>query len=476
MLDKPKEECGVFGIYSNATYDVASACYTALYALQHRGQDSCGIVVNDGGVFTYHKGIGLVSETFTPEIMGRLGSGRIALSHVRYSPKGQIIPHNTQPLVARHIKGPMSIAYNGNLLNGADLREEFELNGGIFHSTGDVEAIAYAITEQRLTSGSIETALEKAMKKLNGAYSLVIMSAKKLIAARDPNGFRPLSIGVLPNNAGYVIASETCALNSVDAEFLRDIEPGEIVVIGADGITSITTHCGGKGSLCVFEYIYVARPDSVLEGVSVHEARIRAGMFLAQEHPVEADVVVGVPDSGLDAALGYSRESGIPYGIGFIKNKYIGRTFIQPTQGERSNTTKIKLSPVGSSVKGKKVVIIDDSIVRGTTTGLIVEMLRNAGAREVHVRISSPPFKHLCYFGTDISVLDALIAHRMSVDDICKSINADSLGYLSIEHVEKLAEGSKCGLCDGCFSGQYPVAVPTQLPHDKFDDKLNNIK
>ncbi|MCL2070635.1 MAG: amidophosphoribosyltransferase [Oscillospiraceae bacterium] len=479
--DKPRDECGVFGIYSNSPGDsginVTEYCYRALYALQHRGQDSCGIVVNDSGVFEYHKGLGLVADNIKPrtlERLSRFSDGKIALAHVRYSPKGQRIPHNTQPLVARHIKGPMSISFNGSLINGAGLREEFEMKGGIFHSTSDVEAIAYAITEQRLSNPTIQQALEQAMYKLKGAYSMVIMSAKKLIAARDPNGFRPLCIGALPNEKGWVIASESCALNSVGATFVRDILPGEIVVIKDGEISSINTHCADRkrSSLCIFEYIYIARPDSVIEGASVHSARIRAGQFLAQEHPVKADIVVGVPDSGLDAALGYSRESGIPYGIGFIKNRYIERTFIQPTQNERVNAVKIKLNPLAESVKDKSVVIIDDSIVRGTTTGIIVELLRSAGAKEVHVRISSPPFVHPCYFGTDITDRDALIACRMSLDEVRQSINADSLGFLSLENVSKLAPDAECGFCDGCFSGKYPVEVPDEVPEDKFNKRF----
>jgi len=495
--DKPQDECGVFGIFSNVEaneIDVAGYCYKALYALQHRGQDSCGIVSNDSGVFEYQKGLGLVSDNFNLKTMERLAGGKIGLGHVRYSPKGQRIPHNTQPLVARHIKGPMSIAYNGSLINGRELREYFELKGGIFHSTGDVETIAYAVTEQRMSNPSIQKALEQAMYKLKGAFSIALMSARKLIAARDPNGFRPLCIGMLPSDnenepeskvfdtpKAWVIASESCALNSIGAVFVRDVLPGEIVIIKDNGITSITTHCSPVlekpekiGSLCIFEYIYVARPDSIIEGASVHAARIRAGMFLAQEHPVKADIVIGVPDSGLDAALGYSRESGIPYGIGFIKNKYIARTFIQPTQGERINAVKLKLNPVAESVRGKRVIIVDDSIVRGTTTGIIVELLRGAGAKEVHVRISSPPFVNPCYFGTDIKDCQALIACRMSLEEIRQSINADSLGYLSLENVSKLAPEAKCGFCDGCFSGKYPIQVPEDVPGfgDKFDDKI----
>jgi amidophosphoribosyltransferase len=378
----------------------------------------------------------------------------------------------------------MSIAYNGSLINGVELREEYELKGGISHSTGDVETIAYAITEQRLTNPSIQQALEQAMYKLKGAYSIALMSAKKLIAARDPNGFRPLCIGVLKNDAGeitaWTVASESCALNSIGAQFVRDILPGEIVIIKESGITSIKTHCKPQSedgvikdsSLCIFEYIYVARPDSVIDGVSVHSARMRAGMFLAQEHPVEADIVVGVPDSGLDAALGYSRQSGIPYEIGFIKNKYIGRTFIKQLQSDRVSAVKLKVNPLSQAVKDKRVVIVDDSIVRGTTTGIIVELLRAAGAKEVHVRISSPPFVNPCYFGTDITDRNALIAYQMSLDKICKSINADSLGFLSLEHVRQLAPEAKCGFCDGCFSGNYPLEVPDEIPVSKFNQKI----
>ncbi len=472
MFDNLHEECGVFGIYTKEQSDVANSAYFALYALQHRGQESCGIVVNDRGVFNYHKGIGLVNEVFNAEELSKLGRGRIAIGHVRYSTTGGLNSHNTQPIVVRHIKGPMSIAHNGNLVNALELRSEYELKGAIFHSTNDTEVISYAITEARLTAGSIQKAVEQAMYKIKGAYSLVIMSPKKLIAARDPNGFRPLCIGKLPNDEGYAVASETCALDSISATFVRDIEPGEIVVIDENGIESIKTHCGGKSTMCVFEYVYFARPDSIIEGASVHAARIRAGRFLAKEHPVEADIVVGVPDSGLDAALGFSMESGIPYGVGFIKNRYVGRTFIQPAQGMRENSVKIKLNPISEVVKGKRVVMIDDSIVRGTTSGRIVNLLREAGAKEVHVRISSPPFTNPCFFGTDIDSREHLIACKMSIPEICKHINADSLGYLSDEGVLKIAGNAKCGFCSGCFTGKYPIEVPEEMPKDKFESKL----
>lgn len=475
MFDNLHEECGVFGIYTNTASDVANSAYFALYALQHRGQESCGIVVNDRGVFNYHKGIGLVNEVFDSETLEKLGRGRMAVGHVRYSTTGALTPHNTQPLVVRHIKGPMAIAHNGNLTNTLELRSQYELKGAIFHSTNDTEVISYAVTEQRLTSGSIQEAVEQAMYKIKGAYSLVIMSPKKLIAARDPNGFRPLCLGKLKNDEGYVVASETCALDSVCATFVRDIEPGEIVVISDDGVESIKTHCNmAKSTMCVFEYVYFARPDSVIEGASVHAARVKAGRFLAKEHPVDADIVVGVPDSGLDAALGYALESGIPYGVGFVKNRYVGRTFIQPAQGMRENSVRIKLNPITEVVKGKRVVMIDDSIVRGTTSGRIVNLLREAGTKEVHVRISSPPFTNPCFFGTDIDSKDKLIACRLTMEEIRESINADSLGYLSAENVVRIAEGAHCGFCSGCFTGKYPVEVPDEMPKDKFESKLTD--
>jgi amidophosphoribosyltransferase len=475
MDRKIKEECGVFGVYCNQKADVARYAYHALYALQHRGQESCGIVVNDCGVFNYKKGLGLVSEVFHKEDFEKLGQGCIAIGHVRYSTTGQVTLHNAQPMVVRHIKGPMSIAHNGNLVNAMELRKQYEMKGGIFHSTSDSEVISYAVTEQRLETDSIQEALNRAAKYIKGAYSLLIMSPKKLVAARDPFGMRPLCLGKLPNDAGYAVASETCALDSIDAEFVRDILPGEIITIDENGIESITDHCGEKGRLCVFEYVYFARPDSVIEGMPVREARIRAGRFLAQEHPVDADVVIGVPDSGIDAAIGFARESGIPFEMGLIKNKYVGRTFIQPTQAMRESSVRIKLNPVVSAVKGKRVVIVEDSIVRGTTMGILINLIREAGAKEVHVRVSSPPFTNPCYFGTDIDSRDKLIANHLSIEKIAEQIHADTLGYLSIEHVNKIAEGSSCGYCDGCFSGKYPYDVPEDMPKDKFESRIQSI-
>ncbi|MCH5207427.1 MAG: amidophosphoribosyltransferase [Oscillospiraceae bacterium] len=466
------EECGVFGVYSNKLANVAHLTYFGLYALQHRGQESCGIVVNERGVFKTHKGLGLVNEVFGERELNEFEDGRIAVGHVRYSTTGNVNTSNCQPLTVRHVKGSLAIAHNGNLVNALELRREYELRGAIFHTTSDTEVISYAVTRERLESGSIQEAVEKAMRKIKGAYSLVIMSPKKLIAARDPNGFRPLSIGVLPDNGGYVVASETCAFDSIGAKFLRDVGPGEIVVIDENGIDSIKTHCGGKSSMCVFEFIYFARPDSIIEGASVHRARLRAGNFLALEHPVQADVVIGCPDSGLDAALGFSQTSGIPYGVGFIKNRYIGRTFIQPTQGMRENSVKIKLNVIRETVEGKRVVLVDDSIVRGTTSAKVVQLLRNAGAKEIHMRISSPPFISECFFGTDIDSKENLIANKHSVEEIAKMIGVDSLGFLSVDNVVKLAENAGCGFCRGCFTGEYPIEVPSEIPKDKFETKF----
>lgn len=471
MFGNIHEECGVFGIYCNRTTDVAHQTYYALYALQHRGQQSCGIVVNDCGVFNYHKDLGLVPEVFTKDVMTKLGEGNIAIGHVRYGTKENSNRSGAQPLVVRHVKGPMSIAHNGCLTNARELREEYELKGGIFHNASDTEVISYAITEQRLLTGSIEQAVVNAMAKLRGAYSIVVMSPKKLIAARDPVGFHPLSLGQTPEG-DYVVASETCAFDSIGAKFLRDIKPGEVVVIDENGVRSITDNCKDKGHICVFEYVYFARPDSVIEGVGVQKARMRAGEFLWKEHPVDADVVVGVPDSGLDAALGLAHASGIPYGVGFIKNRYVGRTFIQPTQGQRENLVRIKLNAVADIVKGKRVILVDDSIVRGTTSGRIVNLIREAGASEVHMRISSPPFIAPCYFGTDIDGKDKLIACKMSISEIAEHIGVDSLGFLSIDGVRNIAKEASIDFCDGCFTEEYPAEIPAELPADKFTTKI----
>lgn len=471
MFDTIKEECGVFGIYEPTRTDVVQSTYFALYALQHRGQESCGIAVNENGIIRHFRENGLVPDIFTAERLEKLGQGNMAIGHVRYSTTGNINRANAQPLVIKHVKGPMALAHNGNLTNAYALRREYELRGAIFHGTSDTEVIAYTITENRLITGSIETAVEKAMEKLQGAYSLVLMSPQKLIAARDPHGFRPLCIGRTEEGA-VIFASESCAFDSIGAEFVRDVHPGEIVVVENGEIRSIETHCGGKSAMCVFEYVYFARPDSVIEGASVHEARLRAGAFLALEHPVQADVVIGVPDSGLDAALGFSQQSGIPYGVGFIKNRYVGRSFIQPTQRMRENAVRIKLNAVRAVVEGKRVVMIDDSIVRGTTSARIVNLLREAGATEVHMRVSSPPFTNPCYFGTDIDSKDKLIACKMTTEEIAKHIGVDSLGYLSVNSVRQIAKNADCDFCDACFTGEYPVEPPAEMPKDKFENMI----
>jgi len=465
------EKCGVFGIYSKENnYDVASLCYLALYALQHRGQESSGIAVCNDGLMQYHSDLGLVPEVFSKETLEKLGRGNMAVGHVRYSPLDQKNRANAQPLVVRHIKGAMAIAHNGSVTNASLLRDKLQTEGAVFHTTNDTEIIINIITKKRIHTTSIESAIEQAMYEIEGAYSLVIMSPSKLIAVRDSSGFRPLCMGKL--NGSVVFASESCALDSIGAEFVRDIEPGEIVVVDKNGERSIKTHCGKKCGMCVFEYIYFARPDSVIEGVTVHDARLAAGAFLAEEYPVEADVVIGVPDSGLDAALGFSRKSGIPYGIGFIKNRYIGRTFIQPTQEERDKAVRIKLNTIKSTINKKRVVLIDDSIVRGTTMRRIVKLIRETGAKEVHLRISSPPFINPCYFGTDISSRENLISCNMSKPEICKYLGADSLGFLSIEHVPKIAVNPKCSFCDGCFTGKYPIPEPEQAIKSKYDEPL----
>ena len=469
-----REECGVFGVYSPASYDVARMTYYGLFALQHRGQESCGIVVNDDGIFRSYKDEGLVNDVFTTERLDTLGLGNMAVGHVRYGTTGSGGRSNAQPILVNHVKGRMALAHNGNLVNSSELRTELELQGSIFHTTSDTEVISYIITKERLGAPSIEEAVNRAMNRLKGAYSLVIMSPSKLIAVRDEHGFRPLCYG-RTEDGRWVVASESCALASVGAEMVRDVEPGEIVVFDKDGPRSIRDHCGkAKKSMCVFEYIYFARPDSVVDGAAVHTARTRAGAYLALEHPVQADVVIGVPDSGIDAAVGYSKQSGIPYELGFIKNKYIGRTFIAPGQASREDKVRIKLNPIADVVRGKRVVMIDDSIVRGTTCARIVKLLREAGAKEIHVRVSAPPFVNPCYYGTDIDSRDNLIACHHTVEEIAQIIGADSLGYLSLDGARKMAcGGTGEGYCTACFGSEYPTEIPTKTSKDRFERKLS---
>lgn len=469
-----REECGVFGVFSPQTADVASTAYYGLFALQHRGQESCGIVVNDDGIFQSYKDTGLVNDVFTPQILAELGEGNMAVGHVRYGTTGGNERSNAQPIVVNHIKGRMALAHNGNIVNCEQLRRELELEGSIFSTTSDTEVISYIITKERLKAPSIEQAVNQAMRRVKGAYSLVILSPSKLIAVRDAHGFRPLCYGKTADGR-YVVASESCAMDAVSAQFVRDIRPGEILVFDQDGVRSINDHCGKTdGSLCVFEYIYFARPDSVIDGCSVHNARMRAGAFLALEHPVQADVVIGVPDSGLDAAVGYAKQAGIPYEIGFIKNKYIGRTFIQPGQKSREDKVKIKLNPIADVVRGKRVVMIDDSIVRGTTSARIVKLLREEGAKEIHMRVSAPPFLNPCYYGTDIDSRENLIAAKHTVDEIAQIIGVDSLGYLSVENVKQIAKGLHgAGYCTACFNGDYPTEIPETTSKNRFESKIS---
>ena len=466
-----KEECGVFGMYDFDGKDVAGTIYYGLLALQHRGQESCGIAVSDTagpkGKVASVKEMGLVNEAFHAENIGKL-KGDIGVGHVRYSTAGSSTRENAQPLVLNYVKGTLGLAHNGNLVNAPQLRRELEYTGAIFQTTIDSEVIAYHIARERLKCGSVEEAVSRAMKKIQGAYSLVIMSPRKLIGARDPFGFRPLCIGKRDN--AYILASETCALDTIGAQFVRDVLPGEVVTITPEkGIVSDTSLCLPKKdhARCVFEYIYFSRPDSYFDGVSVYQARIQAGRFLAMDSPVDADLVVGVPESGNCAAMGYAMQSGIPYGTAFVKNAYIGRTFIKPGQKNRENSVQVKLNVLRDAVQGKRIIMIDDSIVRGTTSDRIVHMLREAGAKEVHMRVSSPPFLWPCYFGTDVPAREQLIAYNRSIEEIRAVIGADSLAYLRTERLEEMAGG--LGICKGCFTGKYPIDPPQEDIRGEFD-------
>lgn len=470
-FDGLHEECGVFGMYDFDGGDVASTIYYGLFALQHRGQESCGIAVSDtsgpkGRVQSY-KDMGLVNEVFTPEILGKL-NGDIGVGHVRYSTAGASTRENAQPLVLNYVKGTLALAHNGNLINANELRHDLEYTGAIFQTTIDTEVIAYHIARERLNSKTAEEAVRRAVAKLKGAFSLVVASPRKLIGARDPFGFKPLCIGKRDN--AYILTSETCALETIGAEFIRDVRPGEVVTISPEGGIQSDMSLAlapEKEARCIFEYIYFARPDSHIDGVSVYGSRIKAGRFLAMDSPVDADLVVGVPESGNAAALGYSLQSGIPYGTAFVKNGYVGRTFIKPKQSSRESSVRVKLNVLKEAVDGKRIIMIDDSIVRGTTSDRIVKMLRDAGATEVHVRISSPPFLWPCYFGTDIPEREQLIAYNRSIEDIRKIIGADSLGYLGIERLEEMVGG--LSICKGCFTGTYPMEPPKEDIRGDFE-------
>lgn len=469
--DKFGEECGVFGMIDMDGGDVASSIYYGLYALQHRGQESCGIAVSETegakGNFKVYKDMGLLHETFSPEMLTKL-KGDIGVGHVRYSTAGSSVRENAQPLVINYVKGILGMAHNGNLINANELREELAYTGAIFQTTIDSEVIAYLIARERLESSTVEEAVKRTMNRIKGAYSLVIMSPRKLLGARDPFGFRPLCIGKRDNT--YILASESCALDTIGAEFVRDVLPGEVVTISKDGgITSDTSMClkAECQARCVFEYIYFARPDTYIDGVSVYNSRIMAGRFLAIDSSVAADIVVGVPESGNCAAMGYAAESGIPYAQAFVKNSYVGRTFIKPGQKSRESSVRVKLNALREVVRDKRVIMIDDSIVRGTTSDRIVRMLRDAGAKEVHMRVSSPPFLYPCYFGTDVPAREQLIAYNRSIEEIRQVIGADSLGYLRKERLSEIAEN--LGICKGCFTGDYPLEPPTEDIRGEFN-------
>lgn len=469
--DKLREECGVFGIYDFDGGNVAETIYYGLLSLQHRGQESCGIAVSDTngpkGKILSSRDMGLVNESFSAKKLGKL-VGDIGVGHVRYSTAGSSTRENAQPLVLNYVKGTLGLAHNGNLVNAPELRRELEYTGAIFQTTIDSEVIAYHVARERLNSKTVEEAVARAMAKIRGAYALVIMSPRKLIGARDPFGFKPLCIGKRDNT--YILASESCALDTIDAEFVRDVEPGEIVTISPEkGIESDRSMCinPDRHGRCIFEYIYFARPDSRIDGVSVYQSRILSGKYLAMDSPVDADLVVGVPESGNVAALGYSLQSGIPYGQAFVKNTYIGRTFIKPGQKSRENSVQVKLNAIREAVDGKRIVMIDDSIVRGTTSDRIVRMLRDAGAREVHMRVSAPPFLWPCYFGTDVPAREQLIAYNRTTEEIRQVIGADTLGYLRLERLKEMVGG--IGICNGCFTGKYPIEPPKEDIRGDFE-------
>lgn len=455
-FDSMSEECGVFGIYSQENRDVASTVYYGLYALQHRGQESAGIAVAYADKILYHKGMGLVSDVFANGNLSKLPEGDIAIGHVRYSVTGASQLLNAQPVVFTGKCGKMALAHNGNLVNSKRLREEMLAENAVFQTSIDSEVMAVVINS--LSDGDILTGVKRACAKFKGSYAVVLMTTDKLIAVRDPFGIRPLCIG--STESDYIVASETCALDAVGANFIRDVKPGEIVVIDSEGLHSeFMDDVPEKGKMCIFEYVYFARHDSILDGMSVYEARKEAGRLLARHCPVEADLVSGVPDSGNVAARGYAEESGIPFVEALAKNRYVGRTFIQPDQRQRENSLNVKMNALRANIRGKRVIIIDDSIVRGTTMRKIVKMLRNAGATEVHIRICSPIIKHPCHLGIDIQTYSQLIGAYKNERQICESLGADSVRYLSINQLVKTCKGADIDFCLGCFNGEYPYPL-----------------
>jgi len=460
-MDKLHEECGLFGIYKqNADgSSLAAQTYIGLMALQHRGQEACGIAVCHNREIAFHKDVGLVEEVFPDDKIIKDLKGSMAVGHVRYSTSGsKKTKENAQPLVLNYAKGQLAICHNGQLTNAEQLRKEYEQTGAIYQTTVDTEIIAYTIARKRIGAGSIENAVYRAMETLKGAYSLIIMSPNKMVVARDPHGLRPLCFGIKADGA-IVFASETCALDAVDAEFVRDVRAGEVIVVENGIMRELTGHCGTKTpKLCIFEYMYFARPDSTIHGQLVNDARRITGKLLAQKYPVDADIVTALPDSGVPAAMGFAEESGMPYVEGFGKNRYAGRTFIRPDQLSREQAVRMKLNPVRKYIEGKRIVVVDDSIVRGTTTIIIVKLLREAGAAEVHVRIASPPFLYPCYYGTDVPDSGQLISYKQSVKEVCKKIGADTLAFLDLEDLPKIApDVQDTGFCDACFTGNHPV-------------------
>ncbi len=455
-MEQIHEECGVFGIYNPLGEDAASSVYYGLSSLQHRGQESCGIAVSDTsgpkGNMNVHRGMGLVHEVFKEDTLNGL-HGNLGIGHVRYSTTGEATLNNAQPLVLNYIKGTLALAHNGNLVNTEELRNDLARTGAIFQTTTDSEIIAYEIARARVHTRTVEEAIAQAATRLKGAYGLVIASPRKLIGVRDPLGLKPLCLGKRKDS--YIIASESCALTAIGAEFLRDIHPGEIVTISSEGLSSNMSMHQERHAHCIFEYIYFARLDSVIDGVSVYASRKKAGAALAEAYPAEADLVTGVPDSGITAAEGYAEASGLPFRRAFYKNSYVGRTFIKPTQKERESSVRLKLSVLKDTVQGKDIVLVDDSIVRGTTIANLIRLLKQAGAGRVHVRISSPPFLYPCYFGTDVPSNSQLLAASHHTGEICRMIGADSLGYMRVEDLSAAVDGLP--LCKACFDCNYPM-------------------